>query len=580
MHIILSKYVNELNIEFEFSESRESKLFEYFCNYCVVSKKYLGRFNPKNITTEEDDASIDGLAFIIDGELIYTKEDAEQLFLSHKNTLNVDVIITQIKSGEKFEKEEISNFLLGIKDFLTLSPQLPNGELNQNAIEILNVIFNNLRKIKNKRPNISIYYCTSGVYNEERELKATFNIIETEVVATDLFYEINVTPLGRSELLKIWTANSEKNERKLKIKEYFGMPKMPGIPQSYVALVSAKEFVEKLLDDDNGFLKEDVFDENIRAFLGKDNEVNIKIQETLLDQQKKDLFSVLNNGITVIAPEMTLTPNQKEIDLVNYQIINGCQTSNTLFANKDQLTENVNIVIKFIESPFSENVSDIITATNNQTNIGKEAFHSLKDKAKLVQKYFDVKNDSCSYDSKVYFERRENEYKNYGFQATRIFDLETLCRAYNAMFLDEPHISSRFVAQIFAVKGEQLFKQDDQESVYYCSALTYYKYNALINSRRIDAFKYRQLIWHVIYIFKFIVHRKVESHYPNSKKIDKYCEKIISVLTDKDRNYESYFQTCHQIIDILPFPTRDSLKRGKYTNDLMVETEKYLKNNY
>ena len=47
--------------------------------------------------------------------------------------------------------------------------------------------------------------------------------------------------------------------------------------------------MEKLLLDENGFLKEDVFDENIRAFLGKENEVNGKIQETLLNNNKKDM---------------------------------------------------------------------------------------------------------------------------------------------------------------------------------------------------------------------------------------------------------------------------------------------------
>lgn len=119
MHIILKKNIEEIQKEFDFDKS-ESKLFELFCNFCIVSKTYLGRFNPDIVTTDEDDASIDGLCFIIDGELITTKEDAEQSFDTHKSNLEVKLIITQVKSGEQFAKEDIANFNLGIKDFLSL----------------------------------------------------------------------------------------------------------------------------------------------------------------------------------------------------------------------------------------------------------------------------------------------------------------------------------------------------------------------------------------------------------------------------------------------------------------------------
>lgn len=57
MHAILQQYVQDLSAQFEI-EAEESKLFEYFCNYVIASKKYLGRFNPIDITTQEDDAII------------------------------------------------------------------------------------------------------------------------------------------------------------------------------------------------------------------------------------------------------------------------------------------------------------------------------------------------------------------------------------------------------------------------------------------------------------------------------------------------------------------------------------------
>lgn len=276
MHIILKKNIEELQHQFGFDEE-DSKLFEIFCNFCIVSTSFLGRYNPYLVTTQEDDASIDGIAFIIDGDLISTEDDAKQIFSTHKTGLDTKLIITQAKSGDKFKKEEIANFGLGIKDFLSLDPKLPNGSINKEALKILEVILNNLSKIRNKIPDIEISYCTSGIYKEEREINAAFEILERDVENLDMFNSVIVKALGRTELIKIWSNINTTNEAKLQLREYFGIPKMPNIPQSYIALVSAKEFVDNLLTDDNGNIKNEVSEENIRAYLG-DTPVNNKIR--------------------------------------------------------------------------------------------------------------------------------------------------------------------------------------------------------------------------------------------------------------------------------------------------------------
>ena len=256
----------------------------------------------------------------------------------------------------------------------------------------IDFIDKNLKKVKNRRPNCTAYYCTSGVYSAEREIKAAFAIIKRHIDDIEFFHFVDVIPLGRSELIRYYAQLSEKNEAKLKLIDYFGMPAMPGIPQSYVAIVNARNLVEALLVDPDGNLRESVFEENVRSYLGSGNDVNSAIKKTLQDSSKKSLFSVLNNGITVVAPELTLTPNTKELQLVNYQIINGCQTSSTLHESKLLLTDSVNVVVKFIESPENDASSDIIAATNSQSDIPKEAFFGLREKAKLVQKYFKIQN--------------------------------------------------------------------------------------------------------------------------------------------------------------------------------------------
>ena len=576
MHVILQQYIDDLCESYELTGSSESKLFELFCNYCVVSKYYLSRFNPKSVTTDRDDASLDGIAFIINGDLVQTKDDAEEAFNTHKTSLSVDLVLNQAKSAESFKKDEIANYKVGIDDFLSLEPQLPNGDLNREALSIFKTILANLKKVKNRRPNISIYYCTSGVYRAEDEIQASLNIIERSIKETDYFHSVKVQPLGRSELLKIWSDITEKNEAKLRLIEYMGIDSMPNIPQAYVALVKAKDFVDQILCDEEGNIRDEIFDENIRAFLGEENDVNKDIRLTLLDPDKKKRFSVLNNGVTIIAPELSVTPNTKEIDLTNYQIINGCQTSNTLYHSKELLNDDVTLTVKFIESPDSDVATDIITATNSQTQIGKESFQSLKNKAKLVQKYFDAKLSEIASENRIYFERREKEYKGKGYNATRIFGIKELSRAFTSMFLGEPHTAARYVAKIFSANGEKLFKNEHHESAYYCSALAIYKYSTLINGRKISANEYNKLRWHIIFLFPWIVHGKVQNVDPASNQVDGYCKKIIDVLQDADKSYIEYFKKCQDVVDRLERPTDDSIKRGKYTSDLRNEVREFL----
>ncbi len=572
MHIILENHTNKLSSDFEHQDLSESKKFEMFCNYCCISKHFLGRFDPLDVTTDEDDASIDGLAIIIDGDLIRTQDDALEIFKTHKTNLSAEIVFIQAKTGESFRKDEISNFKMGVEDYLSLNPKLPNGKLNKESIEIFKILLTNLNKIKSRRPNVHVYYCTTGVYNAEREIKASFEIIERYISASEFFNSVAVKPMGRGEILKLYAELTEKNEARLRVIDYFGMPQMPGIPQSYVAVVNAKIFVESLLKDTAGNLMQAVFEENVRSFLGGENDVNAAIQETLRSPDKKSLFSVLNNGITIVAPELTLTPNTKEFHLANYQIINGCQTSSTLFENLPYLTDSVNVVVKFIESPENDASSDIIAATNSQSDISKEAFYGLRSKAKLVQKYFNVQNQSCQPENQIFFERRQGEYKNSGHQSTRIFDVREVARCYAAMFLDAPNNSARYVSRIFTSRSDSLFKDGDHEAYYYASALALYRYQSLINSKKIGAPNYTKLRWHIIQIFKWVCHGKLEVPEPNSKKAEAYATKLISTLNSDKKSYVEVFAQCQQIIDQVRTPTDDSIKREKYIADLMSAT--------
>lgn len=603
MHAILQQYVQDLSTQFEI-EAEESKLFEYFCNYVIASKKYLGRFNPVDITTQEDDASLDGVIFIVDGELIYNIDDAEVAFNTHKTSLPVEIILTQAKSGESFVKAEISNFKLGIEDFLSLNPKLPNGIYNTQAIEIIKLIFKNVRKIHNKKPLLTINFCTSGTYNAEREIEATFDIIKRFCIETDYFGKVEVKPLGRKELMDLWISITEKNEAELQLIDYIGIESMPGIPQSYIATVKAKHFIEKIAMDEEGKIKESVFEENIRAFLGDENKVNKKISETILDTETKSKqFPVLNNGVTIISPELSIQPNTKVINLTNYQIINGCQTTNTLHHHYNEINDDVRLIVKFIESQDSDVASRIIEATNSQSAIEGEAFLALKEKARMVQKFFDLKRKDNKLES-LYFERRENEYRGHEIQSTRIYDIKELARCFISVFKADPHNAARYVKKVLNQKTSEvkmsvqktpdqqaadqqssdrnedvIFSPSDNECAYFASVYICYKYNTMINGRRENAQKYNKYRWHIAMLYPWVVHGKVEKIELNSKKITNYCDKLIKSF--ENDAYITNFSKCHEIIDAVVNEsngdvTDDQIKRSRFTSALREKARNLL----
>lgn len=79
-----------------------------------------------------------------------------------------------------------------------------------------------------------------------------------------------------------------------------------------------------------GRLQRRIFYENVRDYQGTDNSVNKEISNTIKEENTRDQFVLLNNGITVITRVLkSLGGNVYELS--DFQIVNGCQTSNEIF---------------------------------------------------------------------------------------------------------------------------------------------------------------------------------------------------------------------------------------------------------
>ena len=140
----------------------------------------------------------------------------------------------------------------------------------------------------------------------------------------------------------------------------------------------------------------DLFDKNIREFLGikgKKAKINKGIQDTLLNDTERNRFFYYNNGITIICNDIKSdSKNQKTIlTLSQPQIVNGCQTTNTIYQTIDKLLKeedlgtvvnqfrHSSILVKIFKVDKSNDedriiYENIVRYTNTQTSISAKDF--------------------------------------------------------------------------------------------------------------------------------------------------------------------------------------------------------------
>lgn len=146
-------------------------------------------------------------------------------------------------------------------------------------------------------------------------------------------------------------------------------------------------------------LKEEypIFDKNIREYLGNTG-VNKNIYATLLDSNDRKNFFYYNNGITIICDKMKKSNNiptqsnlNVQIEILNPQIVNGCQTVNSIY----EVLKNVNpselynqfkdtfVMLKILEIDRTDNdqkllYQNIVKFNNSQNSIDEKTFVSNK----------------------------------------------------------------------------------------------------------------------------------------------------------------------------------------------------------
>jgi len=182
----------------------------------------------------------------------------------------------------------------------------------------------------------------------------------------------------------------------------------------------------------------ELFEKNVRLFLGTGKEVNRRIIETITGNQSV-WFGFMNNGVSITADalDVYLPPSKQKVKvrLTGMQIINGCQTVNALYHAKyapelkDRFQGNSNVLVRIYQiTPENKAFLDaLIIATNSQNAIRPEDLLSNDSIQKALQKIYG--------DYGIGYERKEGEkLQGHGYLMT--FSKEQAGMAYLAVFME------------------------------------------------------------------------------------------------------------------------------------------------
>ena len=303
------------------------------------------------------------ILFFVDDSYVSSVDEFEDIIGQGLRDKDVSIIFMQSKTSEKWDKGEITKFQSALLDFVGGQNDYPASDYLSERLDIFRSVIKHVGKIRGGKPRAICHFATSGAAPKEVEILGAITAIRDTFLETGYFVEVRSEPLHRDLLIELWDKADGGVEATLPAFAYAAFPKTPGVEESYVATAKARDYVRIILQDANGNIRKRVFEENVRDYIGSDTEIDTEILNTLDDEQRQKQFGLLNNGITIVSPDVRVQGGN-EIFLRDYQIVNGCQTSNLLFDRYDELSDDVTVMLKIVETSDRDIVDEVVRSTN------------------------------------------------------------------------------------------------------------------------------------------------------------------------------------------------------------------------
>ena len=442
--------------------SNISEYFEFFSASQILKNQGLSDDEVDNgIVGKGLDGGCDSIYLFLNNLLI-TPDVVEHISAPKDSIL--EMIIIQSKKTTSFGEDAVMKWKTISGNLLDLSKTTTDFTARYNAdiLEAFTTFRDTYTRLITSRVKLKFrfYYATlaselhPNVIQQSEELKDTIKGLFPNAV-------VEVTFVDSDSLFEMYNAVIE-NRVNLKFAD---IPISPN-QKNYVALVDLKSYFNFIVNDE-GDVRKSFFDSNVRDYQGKNN-VNSSISETLHRADDND-FWWLNNGVTVLASEATLV-NNRELQIVNPEIVNGLQTSMEIYnyfsENREALeSEKRSILLRIIVPDNEESRDQIIFATNNQTNIPKATLRVTDPIHLQIEMYFKSRG--------LFYDRRKNYYKNQGHKPAEIVGVSFLAQCLITIFLKKPDYARARPSTLLNDEKtyNELYEKNNDLEVFYRVAL-------------------------------------------------------------------------------------------------------------
>ena len=442
--------------------SNISEYFEFFSASQILKNQGLSDDEVDNgIVGKGLDGGCDSIYLFLNNLLI-TPDVVEHISAPKDSIL--EMIIIQSKKTTSFGEDAVMKWKTISGNLLDLSKTTTDFTARYNAdiLEAFTTFRDTYTRLITSRVKLKFrfYYATlaselhPNVIQQSEELKDTIKGLFPNAV-------VEVTFVDSDTLFEMYNAVIE-NRVNLKFAD---IPISPN-QKNYIALVDLKSYFNFIVNDE-GDVRKSFFDSNVRDYQGKNN-VNSSISETLHRADDND-FWWLNNGVTVLASEATLV-NNRELQIVNPEIVNGLQTSMEIYnyfsENREALeSEKRSILLRIIVPDNEESRDQIIFATNNQTNIPKATLRVTDPIHLQIEMYFKSRG--------LFYDRRKNYYKNQGRKPAEIIGVSFLAQCLITIFLKKPDYARARPSTLLNDEKtyNELYEKNNDLEVFYRVAL-------------------------------------------------------------------------------------------------------------
>lgn len=408
----------------------DSEIFEIFSLTQIHKDRNITYENiVSSIVDGGNDGGIDSLMVFIDEEFVENINDIENFNFSNKT--NTRFIITQCKKENSFKEGAIDKLITTIPVLLDLEKTETAllSRFNSDLVEQTLLLIEIWKKTAISGGSISLDYiyvanASEVVINDVFTQKVKqLQDISTDCLSTP---DVRFFAYSSKELLELYQ-KQKSNRLSIEFKDRPLTTEFDDFGIGYIGTVKLANY-KKFLKAENGDIRDDLFESNIRHFQGL-VDVNKKIKNTIENKSEED-FWWLNNGITIIAEE----PKEvgKKLSIENIQIVNGLQTSYSIFNshNEDQ-DDNRSVLVKVIINNNKEIIDNIIASTNSQNPVSPTLLRATEPIQRNLELFF--------LNEGYYYDRRKNYYKNQGKPSTKIFSIQLTAQSIEAIVFDDPH---------------------------------------------------------------------------------------------------------------------------------------------